>query len=307
MTDLWPAIDYDATASTAEYVHRLSQIGGKYALFAPYSTGFGCVALRITARGFATSTIWANDTTFEIHYEILDDRVTVTSDLGSESLPLASGSVSDFYARFRVVAQTLGLPKLPTTLESEIAGSPHLDTDAEHRFYDPRAARTLWRAFASASRALTRWQASFRGHAAPVGIMFGGFDLFAPRFASAWTTPPTDKPMFMQNSENAADVVVGFALGTEQSKTASFFAYATPPSAQFSTADFGVPGAVFNEKAGLASLPWDVVRATSDPEETVLTFADAVYAAARRTSDAWPADLERRDGWYASKHLVKST
>ena len=299
----WPALAYATYAATAEHLHRLAQIGGKYQLFAPYSIGFASVTMPITSRGFATHSLFANDATFEIRYDVLDDRVTIVSDRGCESLPLQAGSVADFYARFREAAAALGLPALKTTILPEIAGAPHLDTDTEPRPYDAAAARAIWHAFARASHALGAWQAAYRGHHPPVGIMFGGFDLFAPRFFSEWKTPPVDKPPFMQNSETADYVAVGFALGDEKRPEPYFFAYATPPSPEFARSDFGVTGAAFSEAAGLAILSYADAVATADPHATVLAFADAVYAAARKTR-AYPADLERRDGWHASTALV---
>ena len=81
-----------------------------------------------------------------------------------------------------------------------------------------------------------------------------------------------------------------------------------PPSpAGNQSADFGVKEAVYEAAAGLVALPWEVVRASKNPQDTVLRFADAVYAVAVEFG-AWPNDWinPRRDGWYASTHLISS-
>ena len=302
--DVWPALEYARYAPTVEFLHRIAQIGGKYMLFAPYSVGFSSVMLPLTPRGFGTRTLWAGGVTFEIRYDVLDDRVTIASDRGTAALPLRSGSVADFYGAFVVAASELGLPPLETTISPELPDSPHLDTDVQQRPYDSAEARRAWAALSHAAHALETWQAAYRGHRPPVGIMFGGFDVFAPRFVSDWKTPPSGKPMFMQNSETADYTAVGFSLGDEKRPEPYFFAYTTPPTPEFASADFGVAGAAFSNDAGLAVLPWAAVRGATDPFAAVLTFADAVYAAAGKTR-LQPADLERCDGWRASRSLVK--
>lgn len=100
-------------------------------------------------------------------------------------------------------------------------------------------------------------------------------------------------------------VSVGFALGDEKSRTPGFYAYISPPSDGIESAELGVEGAMFNAEAGLAFLPWEVVRTRSDPHDEVVRFADAVYAAAVALG-GWPADLvaPRHDGWHAAEHPV---
>lgn len=53
--------------------------------------------------------------------------------------------------------------------------------------------------------------------------------------------------------------------------------------------------------------PWDVVRASDDPEATIVRFGDAAYEAAIELG-GWPDGLTgpRHDGWYASTNLVFS-
>ncbi|HEY8313831.1 MAG TPA: DUF5996 family protein [Candidatus Baltobacteraceae bacterium] len=301
----WPALPYDEIAPTLEHLHRLAQIGAKYTLDQPFHPNWGNITLSITPRGFATPTLWAGDTAFRVEYAILDDRVTVTASTGQISLPLAAGSVADFYKRFVEAVSQLRIAAPRTVLETEIADALHFDTDTETRPYDTAAARSVWAAFACASRALDEWQAPFRGPWPPVGIMWGGFDLYAPRYNGRQIAPPGDAPAFQQNGMMAEVVAVGLSLGDRQSRAASFFAYVSPPPEGIATANFGVSGAAYDAKAGLVSLPWDTVRAAEDPRGTVVRFADAVYDVAVKLG-GWPPDWTgtRHDGWYASSHSL---
>jgi hypothetical protein len=307
-SDLWPSLAYDEIMPTVDHIHRLAQIGAKYTLEQPFEPNWGNIVLPLTPRGFATRTLWCGDVTFVVDFNLFDDCVTVTASTGSVALPLAPGSVADFYARFVDAVAPLGIPRPRTTIESEIPNAPHLDADREQRPYDPAAARQAWAAMASAARALTEWQSCFRGPRLPVGIMWGGFDVYAARFNGRTVKPPSEAPIFQQNGMSSEVVAVGFYFGDERSRTPTFFAYISPPPDGMTTADFGVIGAGYDAQARLILLPWEIVRKSDDPRATVLTFADAVYDVAVKLG-GWPTELvgQRHDGWFASSHsLVKS-
>ena len=304
-TQIWPELDYAQMRPTVEYVHRLSQIAGKYTLDLPFEPNWGNVVLPITPRGFATPTLRHGDVFFGVEYELLDDRVTVTANTGQARVPLADGTVADFYARFVEAVEPLGLPPLRNLSQPEIAGAPPLDRDLEHRRYDPEAARRLCSALALASSALIAYQAPFNGYRPRVGLMWGGFDLSAARFNGRPVAPPTMQPVILQNGMTGEEVAVGFVLGSDSSPTAAFYAYISPPPDGLEDADFGVAAARWVPEAGLIVLPWDEVRTAEDPEDTVVRFGDAVYRLAVQRC-GWPDDLagERHEGAWATQHAV---
>jgi hypothetical protein len=299
----WPTLDYDEIRPTVEHLHHLAQVGGKYTLGEPFEPNWGNALMAVTPRGFATRGLHAGDVVFTVAYDLLDDRVTVTTSSGRVSLPLAPGSVADFYARFVETVEPLGIPPLRTLSQPEIPGAPPLDEDTEQRPYDPDVARRVWSAMASVQAALTAYNAPFRGHRPPAGLWWGGFDLSATRFNGRPVTPPPTHPIFMQNGMTGETVAVGFVFGDERSPAPGFYAYISPPPPGLDDADFGVPEATWLPDAGLIVLPWDAVRSTDDPQATAIRFADAVYAIAVERG-GWPDDLvgERHDGWYASRH-----
>lgn len=303
--DWWPSLAYEEMAPTVDYVHRLSQIAGKYTLDQPYEPYWSSVALVMTPRGFATRTLRSGEVLFSIEYAILDNQVVVSASTGRTAIPIAAGSVADFYRRFIEAVAPLGIPAPRTTMETEITNPLRLDRDVAPRPYDASIAARMWSAFAAADGALNAWQSNYRGPRAHAGIMWGGFDLYAPRYNGQPVVPPPNRPVFQQNGMNAEVVAVGFSLGDEASRAASFYAYVSPPPAGIESADFGVVSAGYNAAAGLALLPWESARASADPEATVVRFADAVYAAAVRLG-GWPKDWvgARHDGWYASRNLI---
>jgi hypothetical protein len=304
-SDQWPALPYDEMAPTVDHLHRLTQIAGKYTLDQPFEAYWSNVTLLVTPRGIATRTLSSNDVLFDIEYAILDSQVIVTASTGKISLPLAAGNIADFYKRFVEAVAALGIPPPRSTMETEIAEALRFDLDAVDRPYDAAIARRMWRAFASAAGVLRLWQSAYIGPRPPVGIMWGGFDLYAPRYNGRSLAPPAHRPIFQQNGMNGEVVAVGFSLGEAQSRAAGFYAYVSPSPSGFETADFGVTGAAYDRTAGLVTLPWDVARASPSPQDTVLRFADAVYAAAVKFG-SWPNNWinPRHDGWYASSHLI---
>jgi hypothetical protein len=305
-TDSWPSLPYDEMAPTVDHLHRLSQIAGKYTLDQPFEPYWGDITLAVTPRGIATRTLRSDAVLFDIEYAILDSHVIVTASTGRTAIPLAPGTIADFYRRFVDAVAALRIPTPRTTLETEIAGALRFDSDTVDRPYDAATARRMWTAFSSVTSALSLWQSAYIGPRPPVGIMWGGFDLFAPRYNGRSLVPPSNRPIFQQNGMTGETVAVGFSLGDSQSRAAAFYAYVSPWPAGFEGADFGVAEAAYDPAAGLVVLPWDAVRAGKSPQDTVLRFADAVYAAAVELG-GWPSNWinPRHDGWYASGHLIR--
>jgi hypothetical protein len=304
----WPELPFDEIRPTAEYLHRLAQIGGKYTLGEPFEPNWGNVLMPVTPRGFATPTLFADGVFFTVEYELLDDRVTISASTGRASVPLEPGSVAGFYARFADAAGTLGIPPLPNTLQPEIQGAPPLDEDTEERPYDPEVARRIWSAFAHVQNALLDYQAPFAGYRPRTGLMWGGFDLSASRFSGRAVTPPDSHPTFLRNGMTGEVVAVGFVLGDEMhSPEPAFYAYISPLPDGLEEASFGVRDASWDPGSGLIVLPYDAVRESEDPHATVVRFADAVWGVACERG-GFPADLagKRVEGWYATRHPVFS-
>jgi len=301
-TPPWPAVPSVDVGPTIDHVHRLAQIAGKYTLDQAYEPNWGNIPLAVTGRGFTTPTVRRDEVIFRVDYDLVDGQVTIAANTGRVALPLDRGSVADFFAEFVAAAATVGLAAPGSTIEPEIADAPRFDADTEERPYDADVARWVAGAFASASTALTNWQAAYRGHRPSVGIMWGGFDLSATRYRGHSVNPPEGVPMFQRNGMTEEVVCVGFVLGDDDTPP-YFYGYVTPPPPGLSDADLVAEGATYDVAAGLAQLSWDAARRTPDPETTVVAFADAIWQIAVDLGD-WDADLviDRHDGWHAARH-----
>jgi hypothetical protein len=286
LTASWPPLDYEALAPTLDHLHRLAQVGGKHTVDTPFEPNWGNVPLNITPRGFATPTVQAGDVAFLVDYDLLDHRVELVASTGRRTLELGPGSVANFLERFTEASSALRVPALSNLSEPELTDAPTLDADVEQRPYDREAATMIAGGLRCAWSALNLYQAPFRGHRHRVGLMWGGFDISAQRFNGRSVQPPATPPVFLQNGMTGEVVSVGFSFGDPQSRTPAFYAYISPPAAGLPEADLGADGAIWNEDAGMALLPWQALLRVDDPQDAVVRFGDAVYAQA-----GWAAEL----------------
>jgi len=300
--DTWPTLTYSDLAPMVDYVRRLVQIAGKYTLDQLFEPSWGNIVLAVTARGLSTRTLRVRDVTFNVHYRLLDGDVVIEASTGVRSVPLRTQSVAAFYTGFVAAAAELGLPAPGSTIAAEIPGAPHLDADQEVRAWQAGPAQLIWSGLNTAAGALEQWQAPYRGHRPPVGVMWGGFDLSATRYRGAALTPPPGRPVFMQRGMAEEVVAAGFSFGSPESPQAAFYAYIEPAPAGVDRWDWGTAGAAWDPAAGLAVLSWEAAVAAGQPREAVIAFADAAYRAAVDLA-GWPGGLAgpRYDGWYASR------
>lgn len=295
----WPSVPSVEVGPTLDYLHRLAQIAGKYTLDQVYEPNWWNISLAATGRGFTTPTLRQDYAIFRVDYDLIDGQVTIAANTGRATLLLHPGSVAGFYSEFVSAAESIGLAAPGTTIEPEIADAPGFDSDTEDRPYEQDVARWAAGAFASASVALTAWQAVYRGHRPRVGIMWGGFDLSATRYRGRSIVPAEGAPMFQRNGMTEEVVAVGFVLGDDDT-AAYFYGYISPSPTDIIEAELGVMGASYDAAGGLFKLPWDAVQQAPDPHNAVVQFADDIWRAAVDLG-AWDGDLviDRHDGWYA--------
>jgi len=284
----WPSLPLDAWADTYAALHMWTQIVGKIRLtLSPWTNHSWHVTLYVTARGLTTSPIPYGTRTFQIDFDFIDHRLLVqTSDGAVADLPLEPQSIARFYRRLMDALAGLDLPVDILARPCEIPDPTlRFDRDEAPRAYDPEYANRFWRILVQSDRVLKVFRARFVGKCSPVHFFWGAADLAVTRF-SGRTAPehPGGVP-------NLADWVTREAYSHEVSSAGfwagggplpypAFYAYAYPTPPGFAEARVQPAAAFWSGELGEFLLPYDAVRESESPDDTLLDFLQSTYAAA---------------------------
>ncbi|MGZ5928381.1 MAG: DUF5996 family protein [Rhizomicrobium sp.] len=284
--ETWPGLPFGEWRDTALTLQLWLQIIGKARLaLTPWLNHSWQVPFYVTARGLGTSLIPNGSEAVDLEFDFILHRLIGRNSRGAVlELALHAMAVADFYARANEMLQDLGTAVAINPLPSEVPEPIAFGNDRQHNSYDPKAAHRFWRVLLQADRLFKHFRTGFLGKASPVHLFWGGFDLAVTRFSGRRA------PLHPGGIPGLSDRVTreayshevssaGFWPGTDAFPRAAFYSYAYPQPQGFDLA--GVPsGAYFDAAMGEFILPYDVVRASEDPDSLVMAFLQATYAAA---------------------------
>lgn len=281
----WPDLPLAPWRSTRDALHLWSQIVGKTLLAAcPFENHWWHTALHVSARGLASRPALVGERSFELELDLVDHRLAVrVSDGRSATLPLASGSVRDFYREYTRLLAALGLELHLWPMPVELADPVPFDEDDAPRTYDPAAARRFWEVLRRCEAALHGLAAEFVGKQSPVHFFWGSFDLAATRF-SGRRAPPRPGADHVTGEAYSHEVIsFGFWPGGRLPSGAAvdepiFYAYQAPEPPGLRDAHVEPPGARHDADLGEFVLPYAAVR-EGDPGEALRAFCRSVYEA----------------------------
>ena len=301
MEDAWPPLPLDAWRDTYATLHMWTQIVGKTRLaLAPPVNHWWQVAQYVTSKGLTTSPIPHGNRTFEVEFDFVDHRLTVTvSDGSTRSLPLRSQTVAEFYREYLSLLGSLGVPVKIWPMPVEVESALRFPDDGIHRSYDAEWANRMWRVLVQADRVLKRFRGRFLGKASPVHFFWGSFDLAATRFSGRSAPPhPGGAPNLgnwvMQEAYSHECSSIGFWPGGAAIPEAVFYAYAYPEPEGFRDYPIAPGAARYDETMREFVLPYESVRTSASPDDALLAFAQTTYAAAADLARWDRASLERR-------------
>lgn len=288
-SQLWPSLPLEEWKDTYATLHMWTQIVGKTRLaLCPKENHWWHVALYVTARGLTTTTIPHGTTVFEVEFDFIDHRLTVlTSDGDIRSISLGPRSVADFYREYMTVLDDLGLSVRFRAVPDEVEHPIPFAEDRQHAAYDPQQANRFWRVLLQADRILKRFRGRFLGKSSPVHFFWGSFDLTLTRFSGRRAPARPGANRMMQEAMSHEEMSVGFWPGGGAVRETAFYAYAVPEPLGFATAPVRPQAAQYRREIFNFVLPYESVRTTATPDDTVLAFFQSAYEAA--------ADLARWD------------
>ena len=283
----WPALPFQEWAETAATLHMWAQVVGKIRMqFTPWINHSWHVTLYLTARGLTTSPIPQSTRTFEILFDFIAHELRIdTSDGTERSLKLRPCAVADFYRELVDTLGEIGIPVQINLVPNEITDPIPFDKDHDHHAYDAEYANRFWRVLVQADRVFKEFRSRFCGKCSPVHFFWGSFDLAVTRFSGR---PAPEHPGGIPHLPDAVTreaysqevSSLGFWPGNAAIPTPIFYSYAYPEPAGFADTKIAPESAVYNKQLHEWTLPYDAVRTSASPDETLLQFAQSTYDAA---------------------------
>lgn len=299
----WPDLSTAALLATIEPLQLWTQVVGKVRMaLTPWENHSWHVPLYVSARGLTTGPIPGPQGAFEMEFDLLSDRLVIADTAGRRvEVVLKSQSVAHFYHQTLAGLAALDIHLVVNPMPCEIQDAVAFPADQVIRAYDPEVARAYWRALVKVQQVFQAFRTRFIGKCSPTHLFWGAFDLAVTRFSGR--TAPAHRGQVPNMPDAVAREAyshelssAGFWPGTEATGGPSFYSYAYPEPKGFSTAQVRPSTAVFDHSFGEFLLPYADVRASADPDRTLLEFLESTYVAAA-TLAHWERDaLERSDG-----------
>jgi hypothetical protein len=297
----WPALPLADWLDTRDTLQLWLQIIGKVRLrLTPPINHSWHSTFYLTARGLTTSPIPYDTRSFHIDVDFVDHRLLIaTTDGVFGGFALEPQSVAVFYARLMDELTRIGMPVRISTKPNEIAIAIPFPRDEVHHAYDKDAVHRFWRVLSQADRVLKTFRTRFIGKSSPVHLFWGGMDLAVTRF-SGRTAPlhpggiPNLPDSVTQEAYSHEVSSCGFWSGTAPVDYPAFYSYAYPQPDGFADAPVGPAGAFYSRDFGEFILPYDRVRESASPDDTVLEFLQSTYDAAANLAKWDRAALERQ-------------
>lgn len=299
--DAWPSLPLEDWRETCATLHLWTQIVGKVRLAqSPWVNHSWHATLYVTVRGLTTSPIPHGRRTFQVDFDFADHRLTVQSSDGRASVvALEPQSVAAFYRRLMASLDELDLHVTIHPKPNEVADPIRFDQDDARRPYDREYANRFWRVLVQADRVFKEFRARFIGKSSPVHFFWGASDLAVTRFSGRRAPEHPggipNLPDWVTREAYSHEVSsCGFWPGGGAVPYAAFYAYAYPEPAGFADAPVEPGGAFYSTDLREFILPYDLVRQSAHPEQTLLRFLQTSYEAAADLGKWDRTALERR-------------
>ena len=280
---------------TRATLHMWMQIVGKVRLeLAPQVNHWWEVPFYLTSRGLTTSPIPYQGITFDVDFDFIDHTLLIrTSEGANRSFALRSQSVAEFYREFFETLHEIKIDVKIWPVPVEIPSPIPFEQDTQHASYNADYAHRFWRILTFSDQVFKEFRGRFIGKHSPVHFFWGSFDLASTRF-SGRTAPEREwspsLAKIMREAYSHEVSSVGWWPGDERLALPSFYSYAAPEPAGFRTAPVLPAAAYYNEPLGGFYLHYDELRASADPEKTLLDFCHSTYDAAAKSGD-WDKEL----------------
>lgn len=286
----WPEIPFNDWKDTLYTVQLWVQIVGKIRLRKmPWTNHSWHVTLYVSPLGLTTGSIPFENGIFQIDFDFLNHHLLISSSSGkNEQIDLYPRTVANFYKELFEKLENMGIHAFIYAVPNEIEPAIPFQKDEVHRSYDKEKMKLFWRSLISIHNVFTKFRARFIGKCSPVHLFWGAFDLAVTRFSGKEAPEhpggmPNIPLKVMQESYSHEVSSCGFWPGSEQFPMPAFYSYCYPTPPAFGEQRVQPEDVFYSTEMGEFFLPYDVVRKSVNPEETLLQFMQTTYEAAANT------------------------
>lgn len=283
------ATTYSSWASTAQTIHLVTQMLGKFKLAEmPAQPEWQQVTLPLTARGFTTGLVPYSGAACTVAIDLFDSTVTAVSTNGKQSsFGLRDGrSIAEYYADFQRMLEDIGADARINPAPQEMSITTPFDENTEPRRYDAGEAREGFGMFAFAYRTILGFLSGFRCKSALPNLFWGTFDVTGVLYSGKPAPFPGDS-IIEKVAFDEELIEFGFWPGDEAEDDPSFFVLPYPFVEEDLSATLSPssPGFYSTEKAEYF-LPLERALDANDPEGEIERFFEEAFHA-----------LSSRGGW----------
>lgn len=312
MVSAWPDLERLPLSPTLKTLHLWTQVIGKVRLMlTPWENHAWHVPFYLSPRGFITGLMAQPGLAVQAEFDLLAEVLILRTTAGDDSsLPLGPGRLSDFYDTALAAFRTAGIEVAIDPMPNELPDGVRFDRDHEMRGFDAAVARQYWRALLEMHRVFQLFRTRFMGKISPIHLFWGAFDLAVTRFSGREAPPHPGGAPFLNDAvarEAYSREVssAGFWPNLDSSEGPCFYSYAYPMPGGYAAHPVRPAMARFDAALGEFVLPYAAVRASADPDQTLLDFLQTTYEAAADLA-GWDRQRLDRDQGLLGKPPVGS-
>jgi hypothetical protein len=286
-TDLvFPPLPLEEWEDTKETLHRYAQIVGKVRLAcSPHRNHWWQVPLYVSMRGLTTSPIPYGNITFEISFDLMDNRLAVaTSEGGGFAFHLDDVPVAEFYRRLFEGLDTLGIEVSINTKPFDLDDEHTLDENVHRSVCDRDHTRRYWRVLVRVDQVFKEFAGRFNGKTSPVHLFWHSFDLSVTRFSGRSAPEREGADKVTREAYSHEVISFGFWPGDRQVRAPAFYSYTAPEPEGLTDQPLRPEGAFWAPEGGMALLMYDDLREKESPKSALLEFLQSAYEAGARTA-----------------------
>jgi Family of unknown function (DUF5996) len=291
---VFPPLPLEEWEDTKETFHRYAQIVGKLRLeYSPFRNHWWHVPLYVTTRGLTTSPIPYQHMTFEISFDLLNNRLAVsTSEGGGFAFVMDDVPVAEFYRRLFDGLGALGIDASINTMPFDLDDEHALDENIYHCVCDREYVRRYWRVLVQVDQIFKEFAGRFNGKTSPVQLYWHSFDLAVTRFSGRRAPEREGADRVTREAYSHEVISFGFWPGDQNVREPAFYSYTAPEPEGLTEQPLRPGAASWAPEGGTAILMYEDVRKSDSPRAALLDFLESAYGAGAKTA-GWDIEALR--------------